>query len=47
MPLILERLKRIPDVIKIFKEVNDKIPSRLMLVGDGLKDLLPKIFAAS
>lgn len=29
------RLKRIPDVIKIFKEVNDKIPSRLMLVGDG------------
>ncbi len=29
------KLKRIPDVIKIFKEVNDKIPSRLMLVGDG------------
>jgi N-acetyl-alpha-D-glucosaminyl L-malate synthase BshA len=29
------RLKRIPDVIKIFKEVNDVIPSRLMLVGDG------------
>jgi N-acetyl-alpha-D-glucosaminyl L-malate synthase BshA len=29
------RLKRIPDVIKIFKEINDKIPSRLMLVGDG------------
>jgi len=29
------RLKRIPDVIQIFKEINDKIPSRLMLVGDG------------
>lgn len=29
------KLKRIPDVIKIFKELNDKIPSRLMLVGDG------------
>lgn len=29
------KLKRIPDVIKIFKEVNEKIPSRLMLVGDG------------
>src|SRR5687767_9694635 len=29
------KLKRIPDVIKIFKEINDKIPSRLMLVGDG------------
>jgi len=29
------KLKRIPDVIKIFKEVNDKIPSRLMLIGDG------------
>jgi L-malate glycosyltransferase len=29
------KLKRIPDVINIFKEVNDKIPSRLMLVGDG------------
>lgn len=29
------RLKRIPDVIRIFKEVNDKIPSRLMLIGDG------------
>jgi N-acetyl-alpha-D-glucosaminyl L-malate synthase BshA len=29
------KLKRIPDVIQIFKEVNEKIPSRLMLVGDG------------
>jgi N-acetyl-alpha-D-glucosaminyl L-malate synthase BshA len=29
------KLKRIPDVIKIFKEINDKIPSRLMMVGDG------------
>ena len=29
------KLKRIPDVIRIFKELNDKIPSRLMLVGDG------------
>ncbi len=29
------KLKRIPDVINIFKEINDKIPSRLMLVGDG------------
>lgn len=29
------KLKRIPDVLRIFKEVNDKIPSRLMLVGDG------------
>lgn len=29
------KLKRVPDVIRIFKEVNDKIPSRLMLIGDG------------
>ncbi len=29
------KLKRIPDVIRIFKEINDKIPSKLMLVGDG------------
>jgi N-acetyl-alpha-D-glucosaminyl L-malate synthase BshA len=29
------KLKRIPDVINIFKEINDKIPSKLMLVGDG------------
>lgn len=29
------KVKRIPDIINIFKEVNDVIPSRLMLVGDG------------
>lgn len=29
------KLKRIPDIIQIFKRVNEKIPSRLMLVGDG------------
>jgi N-acetyl-alpha-D-glucosaminyl L-malate synthase BshA len=29
------KLKRIPDVLRIFKEINDQIPSRLMLVGDG------------
>lgn len=29
------KLKRIPDVIRIFKEINNKIPSRMMLVGDG------------
>lgn len=29
------KLKRIPDIIRIFKIVNEKIPSRLMLVGDG------------
>ena len=29
------KLKRIPDIIRIFKLVNEKIPSRLMLVGDG------------
>ena len=29
------KLKRIPDVLGIFKEVHDKIPCKLMLVGDG------------
>jgi glycosyltransferase involved in cell wall biosynthesis len=29
------KLKRIPDVMNIFKEVHNKIPSKLMLVGDG------------
>jgi len=29
------KLKRIPDVMSIFKEVHDKIPCKLMLVGDG------------
>jgi L-malate glycosyltransferase len=29
------KLKRIPDVLKIFREINKKIPSRLLLVGDG------------
>jgi len=28
-------LKRVQDVIKIFSEVRNKIPSRLLLVGDG------------
>lgn len=28
-------LKRVQDVIKIFSEVNKKVPSRLLLVGDG------------
>lgn len=29
------KIKRIGDVIKIFKGLNDEIPSRLLLVGDG------------
>lgn len=29
------KVKRIPDVLKIFKEIHNKIPSKLMLVGDG------------
>jgi N-acetyl-alpha-D-glucosaminyl L-malate synthase BshA len=28
-------VKRVEDVIQIFKRVNDVIPSRLMLIGDG------------
>jgi L-malate glycosyltransferase len=28
-------VKRVQDVIRIFKQVHDKIPSRLILVGDG------------
>lgn len=28
-------VKRIPDVIKIFNEIQKKIPARLMMVGDG------------
>ena len=28
-------LKRVPDVIKIFSEVRKKVPSKLILVGDG------------
>ena len=29
------KLKRVDDVIKIFARVNEVIPSRLLLVGDG------------
>ena len=29
------KLKRVPDVVKIFAEVNKQIPSRLLFVGDG------------
>lgn len=29
------KLKRIPDVVRIFKEIHDQIPCKLMLVGDG------------
>ena len=29
------RVKRIGDVIRIFRQVNESIPSRLLLVGDG------------
>jgi len=28
-------VKRVEDVVKIFKQVNDQIPSKLILVGDG------------
>ncbi len=33
-------VKRIDDVVKVFKLVNDKIPSKLLLVGDGPDRLL-------
>ncbi len=29
------KLKRIPDVIKVFNGINKKVPSRLLFVGDG------------
>lgn len=29
------KVKRVPDVIKIFKKVNEVMPSKLILVGDG------------
>lgn len=29
------KVKRVEDVIRIFKQVNDEIPSKLLLVGDG------------
>jgi len=29
------KIKRVPDVVKIFAEVNKQIPSRLLFVGDG------------
>jgi len=29
------KVKRVEDVVHIFKKINDKIPSRLLLVGDG------------
>ncbi|MEX2379542.1 MAG: N-acetyl-alpha-D-glucosaminyl L-malate synthase BshA [Vicingaceae bacterium] len=29
------KVKRIPDVIEVFERIHDKIPSRLLLIGDG------------
>ncbi|MCK0156872.1 N-acetyl-alpha-D-glucosaminyl L-malate synthase BshA [Cellulophaga sp. F20128] len=29
------KVKRIPDVIQIFKQIQDKIPAKLMMVGEG------------
>ncbi len=29
------KVKRVDDVIKTFKKINDKIPSKLLLIGDG------------
>lgn len=29
------KVKRVEDVVHIFKRINDKIPSRLLLIGDG------------
>lgn len=29
------KVKRVEDVVHIFKRINDKVPSRLLLVGDG------------
>lgn len=29
------KVKRVPDVVKVFKQVRDKMPARLLLVGDG------------
>ncbi|MET6998617.1 N-acetyl-alpha-D-glucosaminyl L-malate synthase BshA [Chitinophaga defluvii] len=29
------KVKRVPDVVKIFKQVRDQLPAKLLLVGDG------------
>ena len=29
------KVKRVPDVIRIFQKINEAVPSRLMMVGDG------------
>jgi N-acetyl-alpha-D-glucosaminyl L-malate synthase BshA len=29
------KVKRVPDVVKIFKQVHDQMPAKLLLVGDG------------
>src|SRR5699024_957252 len=29
------KVKRVSDVVKVFKEVNDVIPSKLLMIGDG------------
>src|SRR5690606_8737262 len=29
------KVKRVEDVIKMFQKVHDKIPSRLLMIGDG------------
>jgi L-malate glycosyltransferase len=34
------KLKRIPDVVRIFKEINSKLPSKLLFVGDGPERLV-------
>ena len=42
------KIKRVNDVIKIFAKVNEQIPSKLLLVGDGperrsMEDLARKL----
>ena len=42
------KVKRVDDVVRIFKKVHDKVPSKLLLIGDGperksLEDLCRKV----
>jgi N-acetyl-alpha-D-glucosaminyl L-malate synthase BshA len=41
------KVKRVEDVVKIFAKVREKIPAKILLVGDDLSDKILRCFAGS